>query len=89
MQLVSTGIGLVFYFRATKHLYLGYSSTYLFIRAGILKFSTFYKENLRVFGGKRIAIVCEWPDDIVFPILIQTKDFAYESMPFSTLKAGC
>ena len=53
-----------------------------------IEISAFYKENLRVFGGKRIAIVCESPNDIVIPILFQTKDFGYESMPFSTMKAA-
>lgn len=48
----------------------------------------FYKEHKKVFFQKRIAFVTENPDDIVFPLLIQTLDCGYESRPFSTMDAA-
>lgn len=48
----------------------------------------FYREYSNVFSKKRIAFVTESPDDIVYPILIQTQDNGYESRPFSTIEAA-
>lgn len=48
----------------------------------------FYKKNLDIFGGRRIAILTEEPKDIVIPILIKTKDKGYLSKPFSTLESA-
>ncbi|WP_166962433.1 hypothetical protein [Yeosuana marina] len=48
----------------------------------------FYKKNLDIFGGFKIAILTEDPKDIVFPILVKTEDEGYSSAPFSTLEAA-
>lgn len=48
----------------------------------------FYKKHLDVFGGYRIAILIEKPNDIVIPTLVELQDEGYSSKPFSTLKAA-
>ncbi len=48
----------------------------------------FYKKNLDIFGGFKIAILTEEPQDIVIPILVKTEDEGYSSAPFSTLEAA-
>ena len=48
----------------------------------------FYKKHSKVFSSRRIAFVTVNPDDIVYPILIQTQDNGYESRPFSTMEAA-
>ncbi|MCY1718724.1 hypothetical protein OU798_00115 [Prolixibacteraceae bacterium Z1-6] len=48
----------------------------------------FYRGHPEIFGNKRVAIICENPEDIVYPILFQTHDNGYESMIFSTMEAA-
>lgn len=48
----------------------------------------FYREHSKVFSNRRIAFVTVSPDDIVYPILIQTQDNGFESRPFSTMEAA-
>ncbi len=52
------------------------------------KIADFYKDHLNVFGGKKIAIVATIPQNVVVPILVNTKDDGYISKPFSTLNAA-
>lgn len=48
----------------------------------------FYRQHAVVFGGYRIAILTESPQDIVIPVLVHEKDYGYESQPFSTIEAA-
>ncbi|WP_319478895.1 hypothetical protein [uncultured Draconibacterium sp.] len=48
----------------------------------------FYRQHPEVFENKRIAIITENPDDIVYPMLIRLQDKGYESRPFSTMDAA-
>ena len=52
------------------------------------KIAEFYKDHLKVFGGKKIAIVATIPKNVVVPILVKTKDEGYSSEPFSTFEAA-
>lgn len=48
----------------------------------------FYREHPDVFENKRIAVVTEKPEDVVYPMLIRLQDRDYESRPFSTMNAA-
>ncbi|WP_163323286.1 hypothetical protein [Draconibacterium mangrovi] len=48
----------------------------------------FYWQHPGVFENKRIAIITENPEDIVYPMLIRLQDRGYESRPFSTMDAA-
>lgn len=48
----------------------------------------YYRENIKTFKGKKVAIVTESANDIVVPVIVQKDDKEYSSAPFSTLKAA-
>jgi len=54
----------------------------------ILGIPQYYRNNLPIFNGKRIAIITENPKDIIVPYLVKEEDFNYSSSPFSTIKAA-
>ena len=53
-----------------------------------IEIPAFYRQHPDIFDNKRIAIVTENPDDIVYPMLIRLQDRGYESQPFSTMDAA-
>ncbi len=53
-----------------------------------LLIANFYKNNLAVFGGSKIAVITKRPKDIVIPFLVETKDDGYHSKPFSTISSA-
>lgn len=53
-----------------------------------IEIPNFYKKNLDIFGNKKIAIITENANDIVVPMLVETKDEGYSSKPFSTFEAA-
>lgn len=48
----------------------------------------FYKSHLDVFGDARVAVLVKDPRDMVFPVLVNTKDDGYLSRPFTTLEGA-
>ena len=48
----------------------------------------FYKANLEVFGGFKIAIITTEAKDFVIPIMVKSKDEGYTSNGFSTVEAA-
>ena len=52
------------------------------------KIPEYYKKHLEIFGNKKIAIITQTPEDIVFPILVEKKDSGYSSHPFYTHEAA-
>ncbi len=52
------------------------------------KIAEYYKKHLEVFGGYKIAIITQSPQDVVIPTLVETKDEGYFSKPFYTLEAA-
>lgn len=68
---------------------LDYRSAHFDIKPGRhIEIPEFYQQYPHVFHKKRVAIVTENPEDIVYPMLIQTKDKGYMSEPFSTVDAA-
>lgn len=68
---------------------LDYRSAHFDIEPGqYIEIPEFYRQNPSVFEHKRIAIVTENPEDIVYPMLIRLHDRGYESRPFSTMDAA-
>jgi hypothetical protein len=50
--------------------------------------ANFYKNHLEVFGGLKIAIITNTPQNVIIPIMVMAKDEGYSSAPFSTEKAA-
>jgi hypothetical protein len=50
------------------------------------KIADYYRMHIEIFKDKKIAIVTESVQDIVIPILVETKDQGYKSRPFSKLE---
>ena len=48
----------------------------------------YYRKHLNIFENKKIAIITQTPDDIVFPIMVEKKDSGYSSHPFYTIEAA-
>lgn len=48
----------------------------------------FYKLNIDHFRGKKIGLISTNPNDLVVPILFNSKDKGYDSKSFSTLEAA-
>nr|WP_321486758.1 hypothetical protein [uncultured Draconibacterium sp.] len=68
---------------------LDYRAAHFDIEMGnYIEIATFLRQHLDIFGNKRIAIITENPDDIVYPMLIGFLDQGYESRPFSTMEAA-
>lgn len=63
-------------------------ATFAFKIKDHVQIANFYRENLKYFGNKRIAIITDNPKDIVIPSLVELKDDGYSSKPFSTLDAA-
>ncbi len=53
-----------------------------------IKIAEFYRSNLEVFGGFKIAIITTNPKDVIVPTMVEKKDNGYFSKPFSTLPAA-
>ncbi len=49
----------------------------------------FYRSNMEIFGGKKIAILTGTPRDIIIPVLMHEQSRGFEVRPFSTLDAAC
>jgi hypothetical protein len=47
--------------------------------------ANYFKKNLEVFGGCRIAVVTNINKDFVFPLMVKKLDEGYESSPFAEL----
>jgi hypothetical protein len=50
--------------------------------------ANFYKSHLGVFGGLKIAIITNTPQNVIIPIMVMAKDEGYSSASFSTEKAA-
>ncbi len=48
----------------------------------------FYKRNIEIYGGKKVALISTNPSDLVIPILFNSKDKGYSSKSFSTQEAA-
>jgi len=48
----------------------------------------FYKKNIHVFRNHKFGILTNNPQNVVIPMLVETKDDGYFSKPFSTLEAA-
>lgn len=72
-----------------KRYVIDYTSAHFKVKVSeYLKIAEFYKEHINYFRGARIAIVVSNPQDIVIPILVETKDDGYSSKTFTTLEAA-
>ncbi len=73
----------------TKAFILDYrNATFNFKTSEHGKIAAFYRKNIHIFDGAKIAIITDSIKDIVIPSLVQTKDDGYFSRPFTTLKAA-
>jgi hypothetical protein len=52
------------------------------------KIAEYYQKHLEIFGGFKIAIISQTPQDVVIPTLVETKDDGYLSRPFYTVEAA-
>jgi len=52
------------------------------------RIADFYKNNLDLYGNKKIAILTDNPHNVVISILVESKDEGYHSKPFSTMEAA-
>ncbi len=48
----------------------------------------YYTKHLDVFGGLKIAILADNPQNVVITVLVESKDNGYKSKPFSTMQAA-
>jgi len=53
-----------------------------------VEIADFYKKHLDVFGNFKIAIITDNPRDVIIPIMVESKDDGYFSMPFSSTEAA-
>jgi len=72
-----------------KRYVIDYSSASFNVKVSeYIKIAEFYKEHIDYFRGSRIAVIVSSPQDIVIPILVETKDDGYSSKTFTTLEAA-
>lgn len=75
--------------KTTKGFILDYTNAKLDVPVkDYAKIPEFYKKNLAVFGGLRIAILTQKQEDVIVPALVQLKDDGYLSKPFYTKEAA-
>lgn len=75
--------------KLTKGIILDYSNAKLDVAiTEYTKIPEYYKKNLSVFGGLKIAILTQKKEDVIVPSLVQLKDDGYLSKPFYTKEAA-
>lgn len=52
------------------------------------KIPEYYRKHLDIFGNKKVAIITQTPESIIYPIMVEKKDSGYSSHPFYTLEAA-
>ena len=63
-------------------------STFDFKTERFIEIVDFYKRNINIYRGKKVALISTNPNDLVVPILFNSKDKGYVSKSFSTRKAS-
>jgi len=63
-------------------------STFDFRAEKFIEIANFYKSHIDFFKGKKVALISTNPNDLVVPLLFNTKDKGYSSKSFSTKEAA-